>query len=547
MYRSILTLCLSAALLLPGAQPAAAAGGQDKETPASGKAPRKETPASSKVAGNGGAKARKPKPGKKPVTLAKSDASRGDRAKAEAMLAAELDEAKVKLGVVLDAAKARFDEARAKAEAPKAGALKAKPAATVLPKPKTAASPKAAPKVKASSVGHPNDGHLEGGVQLDTARKDIRVVPAYAGDSARWGMPELVQAIERAARGVNKRFPGSVLDVGDLSRRTGGDIAGHGSHESGRDVDLGLYAVDAKGRQVHAREFIRFGADLRAVNAPGARLDAGRSWLLVQELLTDPRARVSHIFVSRPVRDALVAEAKRRGVSRALLTRAQLAMMQPTGAEAHDDHLHVRISCPRGDGKRCVELAKNAPMGGKVLATKAKVRETGVTSGAKVGVKGAKGEKAEKGAKAEAKGAKADAKADAKAEVKGAKADAKGAKGEKTASASAAARADVRGKGGEARKGEAGDVSAEAAAEARKAARRERVLAVRSRSSSRRGGDAPVASGRAWQVPMMLDAIDDAILQPLGLAPASSEPEAASDGAEVRDAVDESGAPKITD
>ncbi|WP_441292287.1 penicillin-insensitive murein endopeptidase [Sorangium sp. KYC3313] len=220
---------------------------------------------------------------------------------------------------------------------------------------------KAAPKAPASSVGHPNEGRLEGGVRLDTSRKDIRVVPAYAGADVRWGLPALVGMVERAARGVAKRFPGAVLDVGDLSRQRGGDVHRHNSHESGRDVDLGLYALDARGKQVHAPIFLRFNARLASTNVPGARFDLPRNWLLVQHLLTDPRAHVSHIFIADPLRSALIAHAKRIGVSRALVVRAQLAMMQPTGAEAHDDHMHVRISCPAAMRGSCVELAKNAP------------------------------------------------------------------------------------------------------------------------------------------------------------------------------------------
>ncbi|MDC0677951.1 penicillin-insensitive murein endopeptidase [Sorangium atrum] len=223
------------------------------------------------------------------------------------------------------------------------------------------ATKKAAPQAPASSVGHPNEGRLEGGVRLDTSRKDIRVVPAYAGADVRWGLPALVGMIERAARGVAKRFPGAVLGVGDLSRQRGGDVHRHNSHESGRDVDLGFYALDARGKQVHAPVFLRFDARLVSTNVPGARFDLPRNWLLVQHLLTDPRARVSHIFISDPLRSALIAHAKRIGVSRALLVRAQLAMMQPTGAEAHDDHMHVRISCPAAMRGSCIELAKNAP------------------------------------------------------------------------------------------------------------------------------------------------------------------------------------------
>ncbi|WP_437964812.1 penicillin-insensitive murein endopeptidase [Sorangium sp. So ce260] len=220
---------------------------------------------------------------------------------------------------------------------------------------------KAAPKAPAASVGHPNEGRLEGGVRLDSSRKDIRVVPAYAHADVRWGLPALVGMIERAARGVARRFPGAVLEVGDLSRQRGGEVHRHNSHESGRDVDLGFYALDGRGKQVHAPHFLRFNARLASTNMPGARFDLPRNWLLVQHLLTDPRAHVSHIFISDPLRHALLAHAKRIGVSRALLVRAQLAMMQPTGAEPHDDHMHVRISCPRAMRGSCVELAKNAP------------------------------------------------------------------------------------------------------------------------------------------------------------------------------------------
>lgn len=215
--------------------------------------------------------------------------------------------------------------------------------------------------VPAMSVGYPNEGRLEGGVRLDTSRKDIRVVPAYARGDVRWGVPALVGMIERAARGVARRFPGAVLGVGDLSRKHGGDVDRHGSHESGRDVDLAFYALDAKGKQVHASTFIRFDARLTSTNVRGARFDLPRNWALVQHLLTDPHAHVSHIFIAEPLRQALIAYAKRIGVSRALIVRAQLAMMQPTGAEPHDDHMHVRISCPRAMRGRCIELAKNAP------------------------------------------------------------------------------------------------------------------------------------------------------------------------------------------
>lgn len=221
--------------------------------------------------------------------------------------------------------------------------------------------PPAPPPVPAKSVGHPNHGRLEGGAALDTSLPYIRVVPATASDDARWGLPVFIRLIERAARGVARRYPGSILDVGDISRKNGGDLGGHHSHESGRDADIGFYAIDVRGKQVRAPGFIRFDASLASTNVPGARFDIARNWLLVQHMLTDPGARVSHIFIAEPLRQSLLAYARSRGVSRALWNRAAIAMMQPTNSLPHDNHMHVRISCPRSTQDECVELAKNAP------------------------------------------------------------------------------------------------------------------------------------------------------------------------------------------
>jgi penicillin-insensitive murein endopeptidase len=229
-------------------------------------------------------------------------------------------------------------------------------------------TPPAPPPPPPHSVGHPNEGRLEGGARLDGTLPYLRVMPTALADDARWGLPVFIRMIERAARGVSKRYPGSILDVGDISRKNGGEIDGHHSHESGRDVDIGFYAVDAKGKPVRASSFIKFDASLTSPSFPGARFDLARNWLLIQHLLTDPGARVSHIFIAEPLRQSLLAYARARGVSRALWIRAAVTMMQPTESLPHDDHIHVRISCPRSMRDSCIELSKNAPTGKTRLA-----------------------------------------------------------------------------------------------------------------------------------------------------------------------------------
>jgi penicillin-insensitive murein endopeptidase len=219
------------------------------------------------------------------------------------------------------------------------------------------------PAERAESIGSPNDGFLKGGQHIDLARPYYRVVPVYESGDVRWGHPQLVNMIDRAARNVWKRYPGAVLDVGDLSQRGGGDLLRHHSHESGRDADLGFYVVDAKGKQVHARTFIKFDTNMASPTVAGAKYDLARNWAFVQELLTDPVAHVSHIFIADWIRHELLAYG-RVHASRGLWDRAAVALMQPHHSLAHDDHIHVRISCPHEARSSCIELAKTSPSHG---------------------------------------------------------------------------------------------------------------------------------------------------------------------------------------
>ena len=222
--------------------------------------------------------------------------------------------------------------------------------------PKATPKPKKPPE-KPESVGYPNDGHLKGGAHVDLSKRYFRVVPTYETGDVRWALPVMIRMIDHAARVVHKRFPGSVLDVGDLSQKGGGDVLRHHSHESGRDADLGFYALDARGRQIHGRTFVKFDTSLASPNYPGARFDLPRNWAYIQELLTFRGVRVSHIFIADWLKRELLAYARPR-VSRALYDRAAIVLMQPHNSLPHDDHIHVRISCPAEPRSTCIELAK---------------------------------------------------------------------------------------------------------------------------------------------------------------------------------------------
>jgi penicillin-insensitive murein endopeptidase len=204
------------------------------------------------------------------------------------------------------------------------------------------------------SIGSPNQGRLDGGKRLGAAPY-LRVVPYYAESTARWGLPSLVGLIDRAARRVARRFPDAVLSVGDLSRREGGELDRHHSHKSGRDADLGFYLRNGADKPLLPDRFVTFSPRGQATDLPGAVFDDARNWALVEALIDDHEARVSHIFVARHIRARLLRYAELRGVSLDIRQRAADLMMQPSQA-AHDDHFHVRIGCPPDQG-RCVEYA----------------------------------------------------------------------------------------------------------------------------------------------------------------------------------------------
>src|SRR4051812_4475768 len=87
---------------------------------------------------------------------------------------------------------------------------------------------------------------------------------------------------------------------------------------------------------------------------PRLAFDDQRNWALVQAFVTDPKARIQHIFVAEALRTRLLAYAKRRGVYLPLLHRAALALKQPTHGLSHDDHFHVRIACPTAQSGECL-------------------------------------------------------------------------------------------------------------------------------------------------------------------------------------------------
>lgn len=203
--------------------------------------------------------------------------------------------------------------------------------------------------VMSLSVGHPNRGWQ---VRAKRLRRSPHLVVKKGSEDRIYGHPALVLMLERTAKQVGRQVRGAKMVVGDLSSRDGGPLSGHRSHQSGRDADVGFYARDARGRLATPDRFVPFGADGNARDGSGLTFDDATNWMLVRAWLRDDRAGISHIFVSRELRRRLLEHGAKRS-PKDEVTAAAALLKQPEEASAHDDHFHVRITCPKRQEEIC--------------------------------------------------------------------------------------------------------------------------------------------------------------------------------------------------
>jgi penicillin-insensitive murein endopeptidase len=221
-----------------------------------------------------------------------------------------------------------------------------------------------------ASLGVHSGGALGSSVALPSNGDGYAIPGRWRLRNSNFGTEGLVGLLVRSTRSVDLLLPGGVAAIGDLSHRGGGASAEHKSHQSGRDADIFYYAVDEKGTPVPPGEaMLRFNADGRAIRwspargqkaparaVPPYRFDARRNWALVRALMVDPGAEVQWIFVQHNLVALLLREAAAEGDDPTVIARAAFVLREPTDAEPHDDHMHVRVYCdPRDRALGCVD------------------------------------------------------------------------------------------------------------------------------------------------------------------------------------------------
>lgn len=204
-------------------------------------------------------------------------------------------------------------------------------------------APAAIREVVGQSVGRPSQGRLRDAARLphDPGYYRRRLERTYAAQHVIDHVRRAITSVRKTHRGLHR------LAIGDLSKKKGGPVSGHASHQSGRDVDLGLYFKAApKG---YPKEFIK---------ASDGPLHAGANWSLIEALhrASKTSSGPRKIFLDYAVQRTLYKEARRRGVAKSTLKKI---FQYPDGRWAkerlvqhvphHADHIHVRFGCPKDD------------------------------------------------------------------------------------------------------------------------------------------------------------------------------------------------------
>jgi murein endopeptidase len=185
-------------------------------------------------------------------------------------------------------------------------------------------------------VGSPHAGKLVAGEKMPPGPGYIIKQPQLA-----YGTSELITGVIQCVAHVQRSFEDTPdLVMGHLSRKGGGKLFPHKSHQSGRDIDIGYYH-----RKLSPHNFVK---------ATHANLDVRRTASFL-ECLVDS-GDVKYVFINTYIQKVLYHHFKKRKFTAEFLTTVfqypheggkQLGIVRHE--KGHDDHMHVRFFCPEGD------------------------------------------------------------------------------------------------------------------------------------------------------------------------------------------------------
>lgn len=197
------------------------------------------------------------------------------------------------------------------------------------------------------SIGDTRDGYLINGQPLPMASLSIRQLPVQYERGLTYATPQFIKLLTDTAKTMQKKYPGTIMYMGNMSAREGGDIPYSVSHNSGRDGDIAFYYLDENGKFAHPDNLYKVNKHLQARTKSGIlTFDLEKNTTLIETLITHPKIDVQFIFLAKYIRTAIHKELIRRGASEELLERFEKIVIIQA---AHNDHFHVRTYCADTD------------------------------------------------------------------------------------------------------------------------------------------------------------------------------------------------------
>jgi murein endopeptidase len=195
------------------------------------------------------------------------------------------------------------------------------------------------------TVGFADAGRIINGVQMPPGEGWSVVSPENA-----WGTRETIDALVTVINAVFETLPGGQpVRVNHISRKDGGYLRPHQSHQSGRDADLAFfYKPDAPG------------------GFPGGRnrwMDIPRNWAVIRALATLTDVQV--VLVDKKIQKLLYDHALSAGEDKdwldSLFHAGSHSLVKH--ARRHKDHFHIRFFSPRAQelGRRVQPLLAQRP------------------------------------------------------------------------------------------------------------------------------------------------------------------------------------------
>ena len=200
--------------------------------------------------------------------------------------------------------------------------------------------------VEGTPAGIPIGGHTHGrlsdGIPFPIDDPRFNVLAPWRAYSAQSTIDGLVEAVEQ----VEALYPGTpALTVGDVSRKGGGRLSPHMSHQNGLDVDIGPFWADGEVRPLAAMH--------------PSQMDMDRTWALLEALISNEA--VQYIILDYRLQQAFYEYARELP----WMDEAYLEMIfqYPRGPKhfegiirhwyGHYSHFHVRFHCPEEFADTC--------------------------------------------------------------------------------------------------------------------------------------------------------------------------------------------------